>query len=290
VNVYDTQTRAVIGQIFYNYISYSFTSATISTWAHQLQLQQTSQWGQFVSGTTVDGNASCTGACSLNSSRFPAQPVAQDRFDNGESYFNSTSTAPGVIGSSTTTFTYTFHNPAWDGGSATPGSVTQVSVRCDNALPGVSSAGCVFPLFVPVLNYAMSGLYPQLAQHIQDAQASGLPGSYPSGSPLTRLTDAALLDQNRRTACPSSYPRPPGYTCDEYPFASSQQGAYLSGGGPRTFSYCQISLQDQSTGSQGYSVCMIDADQNSGGGRALLQFYNANRVIDSDPFYVWITA
>jgi hypothetical protein len=35
---------------------------------------------------------------------------------------------------------------------------------------------------------------------------------------------------------------------------------------------------------------MTDANQNSAGGNALQQFYNTNRVIESDPFYVWITA
>lgn len=75
--------------------------------------------------------------------------------------------------------------------------------------------------------YSLSGPYPQLAQHIQAAQDSGLPNV------LTRVTDPNISDANRATACPSSYPRPDGFSCDEYPFASTYQGAIFTGGGPR---------------------------------------------------------
>lgn len=150
--------------------------------------------------------------------------------------------------------------------------------------------GCVSPGYVSVLVYPRSGLYPEVARHIGDAQASGLRGAYPNGTPLTRLTNAALVDRNRATACPSSYPRPAGKSCDEYPFASTNQGASTGGGGPRTFSYCSITLgQPGSTGATGYSVCMVNATQNSGAGTALGQFYNSNRAISNDPFRVWIS-
>jgi hypothetical protein len=44
------------------------------------------------------------------------------------------------------------------------------------------------------------------------------------------------------------------------------------------------------TGPTGYSVCMINATQNSTGGSVLnSQFYAPNRVIDRDPFYVSVT-
>src|SRR5262249_60791508 len=109
---------------------------------------------------------------------------------------------------------------------------------------------------------------------------SGLP------SLLTRLTDPGLIEANRATACPDSYPRPDGKSCDEYPFASTYQGAAFIGGGPRTFDWCQVDIgQPGSTGGSAHSVCMIDADQNSGGGRALGAFYGDNRVIDHDAFY-----
>jgi hypothetical protein len=142
---------------------------------------------------------------------------------------------------------------------------------------------------MPVMTYALGGPYPELAAHIRDAQASGLPGAYPYGDPLTRLVDEGLQEANRNAACPGSYPRPEGKSCDEYPFASTWQGAAIGGGQPRTFGWCQVDPpQPHSTGGDGYSVCMINDWQNTAGGSELGRFYSSNRLITGDPFRVWI--
>ena len=116
------------------------------------------------------------------------------------------------------------------------------------------------------------------------------PGVGPSRSstPLNRLINPAVQAQNRATACPSSLPRPAGRSCDEYPFASTYQGAFLSGGAARTFSFCQVSLPNPpSTGPVGYSVCMIDAAENSEAGSALNSvLFVPYRILDGDAFYV----
>jgi hypothetical protein len=148
----------------------------------------------------------------------------------------------------------------------------------------------VFPLnFTPTMEYWRWGEYSELARHIQEAQWSGLPGA-PGGSPLTRLTDGGLQELNRTFACPGHYPRPPGRSCDEYPFASTWQGAYTSGSSAhaRTQSWCQVD-EPVTTGPYGWSVCMIDDWQNSAGGGALGNWFVANRVISGDPFYVHIS-
>ena len=289
LTVYNVQTGAVLGQINFNTINYSYSSTSTDNWGHQLSIHTTSMWGQ-VSGTTVSAIGSClSGAnCVQYSSNFPPQSVAVGRYNEGDAFFRTTATAPGARGWSRTRFTFTFANPTW--ANPASGNEDQLEVRCDNALPGVTRVGCVFTAYTPTLVYSMNGPFPVLAQHIRDAQASGLPGAYPNGTPLRRLTDPVMRDRNRATACPSSYPRPPGFTCDEYPFASTYQGAYLSGGGPRTFPYCAVVLVTQSTGPNGYSVCMIESSQNSGGGSALGFFYNDNRVLDNDPFRVYVSA
>ncbi|MFC9282808.1 NucA/NucB deoxyribonuclease domain-containing protein [Streptomyces collinus] len=161
---------------------------------------------------------------------------------------------------------WTFTNPKW----APTNDVTrsQPAVRCDNALPGTSKIGCVMP-YIPVMVYAKGGPYPELAKHIEYAQnTKHLPGKYGTTKYLTRLTDKAKIRQNRSKACPSSRHRPPGKQCDEYPFASTWQGA--------------------STGSGNFSWRMIDATQNEEGGKALGRFYLYNRVLDKDKFLVWI--
>ncbi|WP_455712281.1 NucA/NucB deoxyribonuclease domain-containing protein [Streptomyces luteogriseus] len=59
----------------------------------------------------------------------------------------------------------------------------------------------------------------------KDAQATGLPGKYGTTHYLTRLTDRRKIKENRDKACPTSLVRPPDKSCDEYPFASTRQGA-----------------------------------------------------------------
>ncbi|WP_312038298.1 NucA/NucB deoxyribonuclease domain-containing protein [Streptomyces galbus] len=95
-----------------------------------------------------------------------------------------------------------------------------------------------------------------------------LPGKHGTTRYLTRLIDQKRQVANRNTACPPSLPRPALLSCDEYPFASTWQGA--------------------STGGGNYSRRMIDAKQNSAGGGALGGFYLYNRIIESDKFLVWI--
>ena len=87
---------------------------------------------------------------------------------------------------------------------------------------------------------------------------------------------------------PASLVRPPGKSCDEYPFASTYEGAALSGGGPRTQSWCQVPLSGPpSTGPAGYSVCTINAAENSQAGSLLNSvLYSPYRVIDGDAFHI----
>ena len=70
----------------------------------------------------------------------------------------------------------------------------------------------------------MSSL-PTIDANIAAVQAAGPHhyGQYGSGNPLHRNT--ALADQNRAKACPPPGPQPTGTSCDEYPFATTQEGA-----------------------------------------------------------------
>jgi hypothetical protein len=108
------------------------------------------------------------------------------------------------------------------------------------------------------------------ASALRDAQnIKNLPGKYGTTRYLTRLTDKATVRENRDAACPRSLPRPLLDSCDEYPFASTWQGAQTGGGS--------------------YSQRMIDERQNSGGGRALGLFCLYNRIIRKERFLVQIT-
>jgi len=277
----------LVGELFYAAVFYSYTGTNLPNWAYQVTIAEArTSWG-VVAGSSVEGAVRCDANCTVTGDNFPLQPVAVGTADNGTSFYTTTATSPGQVGWTNATWFWLFFNPAWAGPS-TIGQMTAPAVRCDNALPNVFSVGCVFDQYVPAVVYPLAGPYPTLARHIQAAQNSGLPGAYPNGFPLSRLVNPVLQQLNRDTACPPKYPRN-GLSCDEYPFASSNQGAATGGGGPRTWPWCGINLgQPNSTGSTGYSVCMIDPFDNSVGGSALGQMFNNNRVLSNDPFRVWV--
>lgn len=106
-----------------------------------------------------------------------------------------------------------------------------------------------------------------------------IPGSVDSGLPLTRNADKVAAQRNRDTAVAHCYAQyGPDYSagntfqCDEYPFASTHQGAFTAG--------------------TNYSARPIRARDNESGGALLGAFYSFNRMLDGsapDPYFVQIT-
>ncbi|MGW4937319.1 NucA/NucB deoxyribonuclease domain-containing protein [Streptomyces sp. NPDC004166] len=293
VDVINIPSGELVGQIYYQTNEFVYTAHDMPTWGHQVIIRMYGGWGQ-ISGTKVEGAATCDGQCTLSEANvdFPAQSVSVGSAPWGDALPTSTATAAGAIGEAKSTMYWVFTNPSWTKGTDLIGSQVVVPVRCDNATKGVTKAGCVFKDYAPVNVVSLSGLYPNYARHIQDAQASGLPGAYPDGQPLTRQTSDTAIASNRTAACPQAssggYPRPTGYSCDEYPFASTHQGAASNRLLGRTFTWCQISTLTSRTG-PGWSACMIPANENTAAGREDLRvFYNENRVLENDAFYVWI--
>ena len=95
--------------------------------------------------------------------------------------------------------------------------------------------------------------------------------------------------ENRDNACRKNprvpSPVPTNTDCDEYPFASSLEGA-AAGGVERTFPGCQLPAVAQGGTGPGYSICFINRNDNRGGGVDLRWFYHWNRVLMNDPFHV----
>jgi hypothetical protein len=148
-------------------------------------------------------------------------------------------------------------------GPITPG-------RCDSEkFPSSPPPGCVNNKFEPTFTLSARDGVPDIIAHIAHAQATlnqawGLKGSGPA---LHRTTDAALIGRNRAVACPKSRKRPPGKSCDEYPFASTEEGA---------------------ANNSDFSWDWVHAGQNSAAGGLLGAFYARNRVIDHDAFWVQV--
>jgi deoxyribonuclease NucA/NucB len=144
-------------------------------------------------------------------------------------------------------------------------------VRCDSTpRVGPNTGGCVYHLFKPT--YELSTLnsdVEEVAWHVWWAQknlktAWGREGY---GPPLTRTRDRQLIRDNRTEACRAApSPRPPGKSCDEYPFATTHEGASKN---------------------PDFSWHMIDATQNTKEGRDYRRpWYTANRMLENDKFWV----
>ena len=173
-------------------------------------------------------------------------------------------------------------------------------LRCDVNLAKGATKGCVFADAAAVFVIRSSDNMPRSREHIIDAFAAlpGLSGQFEllAGTralaagqfPLTRTRDTSEINRNRRTSnarCKRDFGPAPASVpdacpivvdpdldegpcdCDEFPFASSHEGA------------------DQKLETR-YSVRRIPQSDNRSAGGSLGEFYRKQRVIKEDPFWV----
>lgn len=275
----------ITGLMDFTITGYHYGSQNQPTVAHQITIIPSSMTGETI-GTTATASAVCSTACTNGNQSFGTQILKTGQASSGEFFYNTTATTWGSVANTGSTWKISLKAPKST--SASTLSSVSTTVRCDTAVPGITSTGCVIPGNTPYIRYD-STKWGSFAAHVKAAQQSGLPGAYKK-TPLHRLTNTLLKNKNRSTAC-GGFTRPTNYSCDEYPFASSYEGAYTGGGTARTFPWCQIKLAGTpSTGATGYSVCMIDAGVNSGAGSVLNStLFVPKRVIDRDAFYVHIS-
>lgn len=159
--------------------------------------------------------------------------------------------------------------------------------RCDSAHYLSGNRGCMFDRVVSLFAELRLGdpAVNESARHILDAQYrpdltvprkanKRVPGAVTSGRPLSRVYhDTRLRDNNHAQAVRTcraefgNYPRR-GQDCDEYPFQSTYEGA--------------------ASGDDNYSARALDKDDNQTAGRKLGAWYTWERILDDDPFYVFI--
>lgn len=173
-------------------------------------------------------------------------------------------------------------------------SVDFRTLRCDYKGGNRAPMGCRIAGVTPVMDYTrVSGSLPEFVNHVRKSQQeANLPGAV-NGTALHRTQDEALINAKRRKSCGEvTGPRPPNFSCDEYPFASAREGA-LDGGAARggTFNDCRIQdlgLVNRSDSNEGvsFTVCLINARQNSRAGGYLSWFYAKSRIFEGDRFWV----
>jgi hypothetical protein len=262
-------------------------------WGYQIDLQmQDGAWGAAAYLNVKGDGLSCSNrqVCSV-SQRSWGGVFNGNHPHHWSSGFIKAAVGKGKRAQMTAKWKFHFFAPGFSGWLNKTGvSLGTPNVRCDHADPmNSASVGCVVPGFTPWVTYAFSGPYPTLAYHISDAQNSGLEGAYPRGTRLTRTSNKTTQSNNRKISCPGSLTRPPGLSCDEYPFATVREGG-ASGGRVRTFGWCYTTGYRGDTGPSGSSRCMIDKNDNSKGGRKLQTFYSKNRILNGDKFRVRIVS
>lgn len=198
--------------------------------------------------------------------------------------FSADQVASGQVQMVNPVYNVTYHTNYGENSSSGPifGMPAQ---RCDRDHPTTTNntVGCVFnnatPSWVP--GAASGTTYPAYDQHLTLAIGSGLRSKLTKAS---TQTNAANRSKSCRRASISSGPA--GMQCDEYPMASTNEGA-ASGGTVRSFAPCAMpSLPQNVTGSSGWSQCYIPSAQNMGAGNDLQKFYNNNRILTNDSFVV----
>ncbi|WP_409463240.1 NucA/NucB deoxyribonuclease domain-containing protein [Amycolatopsis sp. GA6-003] len=152
---------------------------------------------------------------------------------------------------------------------------TKPNFRCDSA-PYFLTKACVFTDVIPRLNYVYGDGYDEVIDHIRRAQyhpdqtypqktGKVIPGRYPPPSwddGLFRVKYKGATWKLNKAAkdatCPGLPPPTQGQDCDEYPFASTKQGAGLGDGN--------------------FSVQYLNASQNRSAGGKLPGYYTWDRI------------
>lgn len=177
-----------------------------------------------------------------------------------------------------------------------------VAFRCDHASYAVRTAAkgaCIFSQVMMTWTISLANKeFPKVAKHIWLAWKQPGTGTYPPApkgkkvkipgfastkAPLTRLYppyDMKRYTANNATAKKAciakwgkGYSDGNKYQCDEYPFASTYQGASTANGHPWW-----------------YSVQVLPTKDNSTAGAALGTWLTANHILDSDAYWVAVTS
>ena len=171
-------------------------------------------------------------------------------------------------------------------------------IRCDQSAPGTQGPGCVFPGYTPTLLLPAS-VFGAGAVNVAagEQQLTGNPGQ---ANPLHR-GDPDNNKANMAAICDGSFVRDPSLvpddSCDEYPFASTQEsGGQLKLTGPQCIEGIPyVDPSGQFVWNQRNNIFTgqcerghVPGPQNSFVGGALGGFYQANRMIIGDPFYVQV--
>lgn len=271
-------TRKLVGQAQMSVGLKAITSTSAQWVNHVYRAVLWQVKGSYAAGVnTMRVKLSCGDDCEVNSagSRWHAMKLGDvaEAFDQVESSGDAVHTAR-------IKFKNKLVPPATPGGAVMWSPTREPDFRCENLRylrhVGRLYGGCIFPDFQPTFTLSLSD--PRVyysARHILRAQKRladhwGANYSDLQGESLSRwVYTGPGTNPNRRVACRGFVKRSKTDSCDEYPFASTYQGAYWVGRA-RT------------------STAHVPLNDNRTSGARLGAFYKRHRIIDRDRFWVGI--
>lgn len=286
-------------------ILYVSTSATLNprsgSWDEQIEVEATQYKGK-VKSLNVAASVTCTSNCKATGSRpwtgaraltdgqvasgtvsysnVPAVGVADSAIVKYNLYITQTGTTP------------THPNVDWSNPDA---------IRCDSALTvgGNTSTGCAVPSITPTLELPVSK-YGAAAITYGWGQRN-LPGAWGRYS-STRMTRALDGEQRRKFTCGEKSSVPfikkldivPTDSCDEFPFASTEQGGTDGGKCAEIvplledgkWKFYEADPKRPVTKTEPCVRAHVPIAQNKRAGTTYSNFIQNVRLIEKDPFYL----
>lgn len=248
-------------------------SRSSRAWTHYLDIENIQAEGALKSGLMVESNrhACATVAprgannCRLLTTPLPGSVVIPENVRTFRTFQYRSDEIAEPITYHQTRSRLTYSYPSTTSTVTDPVPIFK-EIRCDSR-PEFLTRGCVYTGQLTLTYFGLNQNVDEVAAHILAAQRV-LTGSAGSGGRLNRLTQTynpALYADNRRLSrerC-EERPRPPGdFECDEYPFASTWQGA--AGARPPG----------------NFSATYVNGSHNSAAGTYTGLFYKNCRVLD----------
>ncbi|MET9083246.1 NucA/NucB deoxyribonuclease domain-containing protein [Streptomyces sp. NPDC004237] len=257
---------------------------TAAAWDHGVDVTTGTGTGVLAGGVQLSFTSLCTvnaGVCSVTATS-GTQPTVYASGSETTLIYTEADAGPASSGVNAVTTatsklgiqwveTYGTLTATWTDNGTFQSAGRGLANRCDSYVgiySGVNATapGCVNEQVVPTLTYSAvtNPAVSDVAQHVYSAQAS-LPSHWGVpvyGNWLSRDTDLNDQAANRTAACTNVLP-----SCDEFPLASTHQGAAFSAPGD-------------------WSAVTVSASANSSQGGITGAFYTSNRVVEADKFWV----
>lgn len=286
VEIRHVQTNKRLLRVVFDWGVWAYANYNMTSFAESLGAELDSVSGTSpLTGLIITSGSECASwaggpACNpFDHDGIGPEQVVPNYTHLGMAYFNTVPPAGSsavFTGTPSLYFNYPFATPAFvdlEGGW----------FDCDN-WPYFPVAGCRMWQYTPTLSFATSEM-PAITAHMDQARNQGLAGFYHGedptaycdqflpyqgcGHPLTRQVHQYYIDQNRNNAlaqCALLPPSPPeDDSCDEFPFASTQEPGYYGAVSVKMVPLAQNSLQGSRLSTQYYEQRVQGWDGTAGG-------------------------